>query len=126
MSGSLGQGYYRGDIAGSYATSSQPNYVEPQSCHAATFLGRDFAAFGSLGQSDTVATVWNVRDQKLAWQLDGHRDGVTCLAASADGSIIATGSYDKTVRYASAVVLTNDATIKGALLVWGRAGVRFA
>ena len=38
------------------------------------------------------------REGKMAYQLEGHEDGVNCLAISSDDSVLVSGSEDNTAR----------------------------
>ena len=38
------------------------------------------------------------REGKMVYQLDGHEDGVNCLAVSSDDSVLVSGSEDNTAR----------------------------
>lgn len=47
---------------------------------------------------DPVIRLWNVADQSLVRELEGHKDGVRGLDSSGDGTIIVSGSRDNTAR----------------------------
>jgi tetratricopeptide (TPR) repeat protein len=46
----------------------------------------------------TVATMWNIAQRRKVATLEGHRDGITSLSFSYDGTVLATSSEDTTVR----------------------------
>ena len=48
--------------------------------------------------SDGTIAVWDLHNQKLVNQLQGHTDGASCIDISPDGSKLWTGSLDNTVR----------------------------
>jgi WD40 repeat protein len=47
---------------------------------------------------DRAVQLWDVATGKLATRLEGHEGKVRCLAFSPDGTHLASGSYDQTVR----------------------------
>jgi len=61
--------------------------LSPCGCYIATceFSGKD-------------VNVFNVKTSKLLYSLVGHSDWIRCAEWSSDGTMIATGSYDTTVR----------------------------
>ena len=61
------------------------------------------------GPSDICACVWNGFDNEPLRILRGHRERVTCVAFSSDGSLLATGSMDATVRLWPGAVDAKDA-----------------
>ena len=52
----------------------------------------------ATARADTIIRVWNLRTGELMHFFRGHEDLVTSLAFNADGSLIASGSADSTVR----------------------------
>ncbi|NJN67904.1 MAG: WD40 repeat domain-containing protein, partial [Chloroflexaceae bacterium] len=48
--------------------------------------------------SDGTVRLWNAQDGALLATLEGHTDGVLSVAFSADGTRLASGSDDGTVR----------------------------
>ena len=52
----------------------------------------------AIGQEGGKAVVWNVAKEESLVTLNAHSDDVTALAISANGKVLATGSYDKTVK----------------------------
>ncbi|CAI8023885.1 Transducin-like enhancer protein 4 [Geodia barretti] len=48
--------------------------------------------------SDGTIAVWDLQNQQLVNQLQGHTDGASCIDISPDGSKLWTGSLDNTVR----------------------------
>ncbi|XP_023289311.1 protein groucho-like, partial [Orussus abietinus] len=48
--------------------------------------------------SDGNITVWDLQNQSLVRQFQGHTDGASCIDISADGSKLWTGGLDNTVR----------------------------
>ncbi len=52
---------------------------------------------------DPVIRLWNIADQTLIAELEGHRDASRALDSSADGKIIVSGSRDNTARIWDAV-----------------------
>jgi WD40 repeat protein len=51
---------------------------------------------GSTGKP--ILELWNVEDKSMLYKLTGHGDVVRCLAFSPDGSTLASGSWDRTVK----------------------------
>lgn len=107
MHGVHGPGYYLRSVAASLmvgasqrdSDASAASAPAPPACHAAAFLpGSGRVAFASLGTDDTAAEVWDARERRLVSRLAGHTGAVLSLGASSDGSLLATGSYDGTVR----------------------------
>ena len=110
--GPMGPGYYRapgvpaaGGPAPSPAAGRGAAAGAPPACRAAVVLARDprgrpaRVAFGSLDAGDDCsATVWDLPGGAPVSTLAGHGAPVTALAASADGSLVASGSHDRTVR----------------------------
>jgi WD40 repeat protein len=47
---------------------------------------------------DRTARIWDLEKRELLATLKGHEKGVRCLAPSPDGSVLATGSWDETIR----------------------------
>ena len=47
---------------------------------------------------DPVIRLWNIEDQTVITELEGHKDGVRGLDSSADGAVIVSGSRDNTAR----------------------------
>jgi TIR domain/WD domain, G-beta repeat len=52
---------------------------------------------------DPVIRLWNIADQTLIAELEGHRDASRSLDSSSDGKIIVSGSRDNTARIWDAV-----------------------
>ena len=48
--------------------------------------------------ADGTAHLWNAESGVAVAALEGHAGPVTCVAFSPDGSLVATGSQDKTAR----------------------------
>lgn len=57
---------------------------------------RVYAAAGENGQFGEIR-VWNVADGTRVRLIEGHRDAIYSLALSADGKILASGSYDQKI-----------------------------
>lgn len=51
--------------------------------------------------SDGNIAVWDLHNQTLVRQFQGHTDGASCIDISADGTKLWTGGLDNTVRYAT-------------------------
>ena len=56
-----------------------------------------FAAGGEAGLFGE-ARQWNTADGSLLRTLEGHRDAIYAVALSPDGKVLATGSYDQTIK----------------------------
>jgi WD40 repeat protein len=65
------------------------------------------------GWYDNSVRLWSVPGGVELKRFDGHRDLVTCVAFSPDGSTVASGSRDTTVRIWCAVSGRNLATLSG-------------
>ena len=52
----------------------------------------------AIGGSDNTVHIWNVASQTIQRQLTGHTGTITSLAADSSGTLLASGSYDTTVR----------------------------
>ena len=73
--------------------------------HTASFLHPQFPSLFSHSLqscfsccSDGTIAVWDLHNQQLVNQLQGHTDGASCIDISPDGSKLWTGSLDNTVR----------------------------
>ncbi|AAS52944.1 AER263Cp [Eremothecium gossypii ATCC 10895] len=70
--------------------------------HGATILCSAFAPHTSsrmvTGAGDNTARIWDCDTQTPLCTLKGHSNWVLCVAWSADGEVIATGSMDATIR----------------------------
>lgn len=69
--------------------------------HADRILAVAFSPDGKLlasGSADHTATVWDVRDGRERYVLDGHAGAVTDVAFSPNGQQLATASWDKSAR----------------------------
>ncbi|MEX2141112.1 MAG: c-type cytochrome domain-containing protein [Pirellulales bacterium] len=58
---------------------------------------RLIAASGETGLVGEV-TIWNIAERKRTHTLRGHKDIVYALAVSPNGKLLATGSYDQTIK----------------------------
>lgn len=56
--------------------------------------GKELAA----GSSDGSALLWDIDHGTLRTRLQGHKDAVACIRFAPDDRLIATGSYDHTIR----------------------------
>ena len=70
------------------------------------------AAAGEPGVVGEVS-VWNVADGSLLKRFEGHKDAIYALAISADGKILATGSYDQKIILWNAADATPLRTLDG-------------
>ncbi|KAJ2007848.1 WD repeat-containing protein 83 [Coemansia thaxteri] len=61
-------------------------------------VSQDSSSLASCGGTDCAVYVWDVGQAQLVRKLSGHTQHVDCVAISGNGSIIASGSFDKTVR----------------------------
>jgi WD40 repeat protein len=62
------------------------------------FLSPDMLTVVSCADGDTTGRVWNLKTGKARGSLTGHSEGISCVAFSGRGDLLATGSYDNTVR----------------------------
>jgi len=64
--------------------------------------GKLIAAGGGVGayhdSSRGIVSVWDIEARESVFRLNGHTAGVTSVAFSADGTLLASGSMDRTVR----------------------------
>ncbi len=65
----------------------------------------------SASFNDDVVRVWDVRNGEALALLDGHTEGVECVAMSGDGTRVVSGSSDQTVRLW-------ESTLSGARALW--------
>lgn len=54
--------------------------------------------------SDGNIAVWDLHNQTLVRQFQGHTDGASCIDISADGTKLWTGGLDNTVRYVHTII----------------------
>jgi len=52
----------------------------------------------AVGSWNSKITIWNIRSRRPAWVLTGHTGGVSSIAYSSDGSLLASTSLDHTAR----------------------------
>lgn len=75
---------------------------DPMTGHGATILAAQFAPHTSsrmvTGSGDATARIWDCDTYTPFRTLSGHTDWVLAVGWSPDGTMIATGSQDKTVR----------------------------
>lgn len=48
--------------------------------------------------SKGIIFLWDVKTGRQIWSLEGHTEQVTCISFSCDGHLLASRSYDHTVR----------------------------
>jgi WD40 repeat protein len=70
---------------------------------------------------DPVVRIWNVADQTQTRVLSGHKDVVYALAVNRDGSLLASGSHDGTVRLWDTASWTELALLKHGSNTYGLA-----
>ncbi len=87
-----------------------PHKAADESCHITSYTGAhgyhvldiqiasDSAHFASCG-GDRNVFWWDVKTSQVVQKYWGHTARVNCLALNADGSVLVSGSYDKTVRF---------------------------
>ncbi|KAJ2743479.1 WD repeat-containing protein 83 [Coemansia sp. BCRC 34301] len=61
-------------------------------------VSRDGSSLASCGGTDRAVYLWDVSQAKLTRKLADHSQRVDCVAISDNGSIVVSGSFDKTVR----------------------------
>ncbi|KAJ2731244.1 WD repeat-containing protein 83 [Coemansia sp. BCRC 34962] len=61
-------------------------------------VSKDSNSLASCGGTDRAVYLWDVSQAQLTRKLSGHTQHVDCVAISDNGSIIVSGSFDKTVR----------------------------
>ncbi|KAJ2445595.1 WD repeat-containing protein 83 [Coemansia sp. RSA 2424] len=61
-------------------------------------VSRDSNSLASCGGADRAVYLWDVSQAQLTRKLADHTQRVDCVAISDDGSIVVSGSFDKTVR----------------------------
>ena len=54
--------------------------------------------FAATGGGDDLGYVWDITNGEMIMKLDGHKDSVTNVAFSVDGTYLATGGMDGQVR----------------------------
>ena len=88
----------------------------PNFSHALTYLPEGARlATGSVDARDAKHTLklWEVETGKNIATLQGHTDGVATVACSRNGTLLASGSKDKTVRLWEVETEKNIATLQG-------------
>ena len=55
-------------------------------------------AVGASGGGDDKAFIWSSTDGSMIHELSGHTDSITDLQFNAQGNLLATASYDQTVK----------------------------
>ncbi|TMW63253.1 hypothetical protein Poli38472_002194 [Pythium oligandrum] len=60
-------------------------------------IAADNSKFASCGR-DKAVFMWDVPTGKVIRKFEGHDQSVNCVRYNADGSVLLSGSYDKTVR----------------------------
>jgi WD40 repeat protein len=60
--------------------------------------GKTFVSGGDNSKTPDTLKLWDTATGKLVWSAREHKALVTCAAFSADGQVIASGSFDKTVK----------------------------
>ncbi|KAJ2061789.1 hypothetical protein GGI17_002859 [Coemansia sp. S146] len=61
-------------------------------------VSKDSNSLASCGGTDRAVYLWDVSQVQLTRKLSSHTQRVDCVAISDNGSIIVSGSFDKTVR----------------------------
>jgi WD40 repeat protein len=84
-----------------------PGHKDGVNAVAITPNGKMLITAGGANQSNTdkIIRVWNLEDgkikksqPKLIFSFKGHTSGITALTVSPDGEILASSSYDKTIK----------------------------
>jgi WD40 repeat protein len=66
--------------------------------HAIRLDAKKGVSTGSVQAEDDEIRVWDARSRKIVRSLSGHHDSVRSVALSPDGTLLASGSRDRTVR----------------------------
>lgn len=87
---------YMWDLAAATPTIKAQLPSNATACYALAVSADGKACFSCC--SDGNIAVWDLHNQQLVRQFQGHTDGSSCIDISPDGSKIWTGSLDNTVR----------------------------
>ena len=108
------QGTLKGHINDMYSLAFSPDGTTIAGGGGLRFTGR-FASIGPQGGRVTGGDIslWNIRTKKLQITLKGHMNDVYAIVFSPDGTTIASGSVDETIRLWDAVTGKHKATFTG-------------
>ncbi len=87
-------------VADSKLVARMPFSSNPGSCHTLAISPDNSMLAAAIGSSGVpgVVTIWDISEERVVGRLQGHSDAVLAIAFSPDGTQIATGARDRSVK----------------------------